>query len=169
MRATRGQEKPIAQVYAENGCHLERAGKGAGSRVTRVQRMHSYLAEGPACPHHRSLGWDTCPMVHVFQGCTNLIRTLPTLPHAKTGSPEDVDTGSEDHAYDAATYLLVNLGTGVEFLAPQEQSAAIADELGPFEVHGNFARRPDPDQVLFGHDDDEDRPPQGTTQRSPFA
>jgi hypothetical protein len=170
MWATRGQEKPISQVYAENGCHLEQAGKGAGSRITRVQRMHSYLAEGPACPHHRSLGWDTCPMLHVFPGCGNLIRTLPTLPHAKSGNPEDVDTGSEDHAYDAATYLLVNLGTGAEFLTPPEQDAPFADELGPYEVHGNFARRTDPGEVLFGTgDDDEDRPAAGTTQRAPWA
>lgn len=114
MWSVTGEAKASAAVYAENGVNLTKAGKGPGSRVTRVRRTRTYLAEGPACAHHRSLGWDTCPLVHVFPGCANLIRTLPTLPHAKTGDPEDVETTAEDHAYDAFSYMLINLGGGGE-------------------------------------------------------
>jgi hypothetical protein len=53
-------------------------------------------------------------MMHVFPACENLIRTLPALPHARVGNPEDVDSDAEDHAYDAASYLLVNLGGGAD-------------------------------------------------------
>ena len=111
MWATRGDAKPIAEVYADEGVDLTEAGKGPGSRVIGWQRIHSYLAEAPACPHHRAQGWDTCPRLHVFSTCTELVRTLPSLPHAKTGNPEDADTTAEDHAPDALRYLLVNLGT----------------------------------------------------------
>jgi hypothetical protein len=119
MWASRGEAKPISQVYGENGAHLTAAGKGPGSRISGWQRIHSYLAEGPACAHHRALGWETCPRLHVFPQAENLIRTLPALPHATTGDPEDIDTKAEDHAGDALRYLLVNLGNAPRFHFPE--------------------------------------------------
>lgn len=114
MWATRGDAKPIASVYAEEGVHLTQAGKGAGSRVNGWQRVHSYLAEAPACPHHRAQGWETCPKLHIFSTCTDLYRELSSLPHATKGDPEDADTTADDHLSDALRYLLVNLGTGAQ-------------------------------------------------------
>lgn len=113
MWATRGDAKPIAGVYAENGVHLSQAGKGG--RVAGWQRLRSYLELAPACPHHRAQNWDKCPKIHVFKSCKNLIRTLPALPSARKGDPEDIDTQAEDHAADALRYLLINLGTGPQF------------------------------------------------------
>lgn len=127
MWATRGEAKPIADVYSENGVFLTAAGKGAGSRVNGWQRIHSYLADGPACPHHRALGWDTCPMLHVFTTCENLIRTLPVLPHATSGDPEDADTNAEDHAPDGLRYMLINLGSEPSWVFPADNQAAIID------------------------------------------
>jgi len=137
--AVTGEAKPSSDLYAEAGVPLTQAGKGPGSRVTRVRRTRTYLAEGPPCPHHRALGWDTCPMMHVFPGCENLIRTLPTLPHAKTGNPEDVDTNAEDHAYDALSYLLINLGGGPSFPIHD-----LPDETGDevLQSFGQYALRP---------------------------
>lgn len=109
MWATRGDAKPIAVVYADNGVELTRAGKGAGSRVHGWQRWRSYLAEGPACAHHRSLGWETCPKVHIFDTCPELFKELRDLPHAITGDPEDADPRAPDHLCDAGRYLLTNL------------------------------------------------------------
>jgi hypothetical protein len=57
------------------------------------------------------MGWDECPMLHVFENCTELIRTLPAVPYNQVGNPEDVDTDSEDHLPDALRYLLMQLGT----------------------------------------------------------
>ena len=45
------------------------------------------------------------PRLRIFRGCENLIRTIPLLQRSKV-NPEDVDTGGEDHAYDALRYLL---------------------------------------------------------------
>ena len=48
---------------------------------------------------------DGRPRLYIQENCTNLIRTLPALPVSQS-DPEDVDTGAEDHAYDALRYLL---------------------------------------------------------------
>lgn len=109
MWTGRGDAKSVADVYAENGCDLIPAKKG--ERLVGWQRVRSYLAEGPACAHHRAKGWDTCPMLHVLDGAApNLVRTLPTLPYDTTASRvEDVDTKAEDHAADALRYALIQL------------------------------------------------------------
>lgn len=168
MFAVTGESKSSAAIYAENGVHLTPAGKGAGSRVTRVRRTRTYLGEAPACPHHRALGWKTCPLMHVFPQCANLIRTLPTVPHAKTGDPEDVDTNSEDHAYDAMSYLLINLGGGPQYPVIE------ADAPNPFEgadllqPMGNWAVRPDSAAPEWDTGDS-DAPASRIVQQSPFA
>jgi hypothetical protein len=113
MWATRGDALPISTVYAQNGVYLTPAGKGG--RVTGWQRVRSYLELAPACAHHRAQGWDRCPMMHVFTSVTDLIRTLPALPSATTGDPEDIDTKAEDHLADALRYMLLNLGGGAQF------------------------------------------------------
>ncbi|MCC9307695.1 terminase family protein [Kitasatospora sp. RB6PN24] len=113
MWATRGDAQPIAAVYARNGVHLTEAGKGG--RVAGWQRLRSYLADGPACPHHRAQGLEVCPRLHVFRTCENLIREIPALPFATSGDPEDVDSTASDHAADALRYALINLGSGARF------------------------------------------------------
>tara|TARA_R110002020_G_scaffold384540_3_gene595533 strand:- start:507 stop:2072 length:1566 start_codon:yes stop_codon:yes gene_type:complete len=45
--------------------------------------------------------------IKIFNTCTNLIRTLPSLPMSKTNS-EDVDTRADDHAYDALRYMFMS-------------------------------------------------------------
>ena len=52
------------------------------------------------------------PKLKMFATCTNLVRTLPTLPLSKTNS-EDVDTKAEDHAYDALRYMCMTRPTGL--------------------------------------------------------
>ncbi len=109
MWSTRGDAKPIADVYADNGVHLVKAGKGAGSRIHGWQRWHSFLADGPACAHHRAQGWETCPKLHMFSTCVETFKEIRDLPHAIIGDPEDADSRAPDHAADAGRYLLINL------------------------------------------------------------
>lgn len=124
MWATRGDAKPIASVYADEGVHLTQAGKGAGSRINGWQRVHSYLADAPACPHHRAQGWETCPRLHIFSTVTELYRELSNLPHATKGDPEDADTTADDHASDSLRYLLSNLGNESRFHFPAPEPVA---------------------------------------------
>lgn len=165
MWATRGEAKPIAAVYAENGVHLTPAGKGAGSRVNGWQRVHTYLAEAPACPHHRALGWDACPLLHMFSTVTDLYRELADLPHATSGNPEDADTTADDHAADALRYLLTNLGTGPQFVVLDDvKAASLVEALQP--MGPTMAYRPDStpaeDDAGWWLDEDDGPRPGGT-------
>jgi len=144
-----GDAKPKADVYAENGVHLTKAGKGPGSRITGWQRIHSYMAEMPACPHHRASGWETCPGIHIFRTCRNLLAELRSLPYAKTGNPEDADTKAPDHALDGLRYFLVNLGTGPEFVILGDTPKALLDGMEIPEQVGNFGIRRDETDEMF--------------------
>jgi hypothetical protein len=99
---------PVASILQQEGIPLK---KGINDRLSGWQRVHSYLDEAPACAHHRQMGWETCPLVHVFSSCIELIRTLPAVPYNTIGKMEDVDTDSEDHLPDALRYLCMQLGT----------------------------------------------------------
>jgi hypothetical protein len=110
MWASRGEARTIADMYEDEGCHIEKAGKGTGSRLAGKARIHSYLADAPACRMHQDMGWETCPKLHIFSTCTNLYRELENLPYATTGNVEDTDPKADDHAYDALRYLLTNIG-----------------------------------------------------------
>jgi hypothetical protein len=110
MSAKLGDAKPVAAVLKEEGIRLKKANN---DRLSGWQRIHTYLADGPACAIHRAppYEWESCPMLHVFDSCHELIRTLPAVPYNVTGNPEDVDTRSEDHLPDALRYLVMELGT----------------------------------------------------------
>lgn len=45
------------------------------------------------------------PQLYFMKSCVNAIRTIPALIHSSINA-EDVDTNSEDHAYDSVRYLL---------------------------------------------------------------
>lgn len=171
MWATRGDAKPISSIYAENGCVLTPAGKGPGSRIAGWQRIHTYLKDGPACPHHRALGWDTCPMLHAFTTCPRWFEDLSNLPHDAHGAnPEDADTDADDHLPDVTRYVLVNLGGGPDFPILGEIPS---DDLAGIEVlqpMGTFAIRPDPDAAPWSAGEwDDDEAPSRAVQKSPFT
>lgn len=65
-------------------------------RVMRVQLMHAMLMPNKRDPLLK-------PGIRIFPNCTELVRTLGTIPVDET-DPEDVDTESEDHAFDSVTY-----------------------------------------------------------------
>ena len=47
------------------------------------------------------------PKLIILSNCRNLISQLPALPLDKR-NPEDVDTKSEDHLYDALRYMVMS-------------------------------------------------------------
>lgn len=76
------------------GCHVIPAGKGPGSRVAGWARIREFLAEAPACPHHRALGWTTCPRLHAFTTLEHWWSEMTSLSHAITGNVEDSEDGA---------------------------------------------------------------------------
>jgi hypothetical protein len=175
MWATRGDAKPIADVWAEEGVYLTPAGKGPGSRLAGLQRIHSYLNEGPACPHHRAQGWETCPMIHFFRTCSKMLYELTNLPYATTGNTEESDPAAADHAVDALRYLLINLGGGPQFpILDELQGASPFDDLDLLTPMGAWAVREDSaySELLEGNgggDDGDQAVKPGQVQASPFT
>jgi len=63
---------------------------------------------------HRRLQLDPIskePRIKILSTCTDLIRTLSSLPLSKS-NPEDVDTKADDHAYDALRYMCMTRARG---------------------------------------------------------
>ena len=116
--APRGEVHSIADMYAAEACHLLKA---ENDREAGWQRLHTYLDDGPACRVHAALGWAECPMLHVFDTCSNLVRVMPDQVHDEI-DVEDLDTKGEDHLPDAIRYALMAVG-----LRPPKQPKAAPD------------------------------------------
>ncbi|MAH50388.1 hypothetical protein CMI37_31490, partial [Candidatus Pacearchaeota archaeon] len=67
------------------------------------------------------------PQLKIFKTCTNLIRTLPTLPLDKINT-EDIDTKADDHAYDALRYMLMLRHRGARDFIQEAREAREKDE-----------------------------------------
>jgi hypothetical protein len=83
------------------GCRWRPAEKGAGSRLAGIASIHARLA----------LKRDGRPGLVVFNTCTHLIRTLPSMTYSRT-HPEDIDDACEQHCVDALRYGLTRRKTG---------------------------------------------------------
>lgn len=84
----------VAKIFEKAGLIFQPANN---DRKAGKNAIHEALAAAP----------DGKPRLQVFKNCTNLIRTLPSLPYDKN-KPEDIDTKTEDHLYDALRYGLIN-------------------------------------------------------------
>ena len=88
----------IGDQFASDGVYFNRA-------------QNNRLA-GKAQIHHRLRGWgfgteNWKPGLVISEKCLNLVRTLPMMS-SDPRNPEDVDTRTEDHAYDALRYGLMH-------------------------------------------------------------
>jgi len=85
----------IGEMLMLKGHKLRRADK---NRVAGKVQIHEYLRRDEKSGR---------PRLQIFNTCTNLIKELQGLPLSKS-NPEDVDTHSPDHAYDALRYLIMS-------------------------------------------------------------
>jgi hypothetical protein len=91
----RGDTGPsIAERMIMKGCRWRPADRSRGSRVAGKNELHRRLQVDEFTEE---------PRMVIFNNCTHLISQLPSLPLDKN-NPEDVDTKSEDHLYDALRY-----------------------------------------------------------------
>ena len=85
----------IGEMLTLKGHKLRRADK---NRIAGKVQIHEYLR-----PNN-----DTGrPRLQIFNTCPNLIKELQGIPLSKS-NPEDVDTNSADHAYDALRYMIMS-------------------------------------------------------------
>jgi hypothetical protein len=91
----RGDTGPsLAEQMILKGCRWRPADRSRGSRVAGKNEIHRRLQVDDFTEE---------PRLVIFNTCTNLISQLPSIPLDKN-NPEDVDTKSEDHLYDALRY-----------------------------------------------------------------
>ena len=111
---------PLMQISVLDGSCWSKHGTGPSIAETMIRNGVRWIpADKNRLPGkielHRRLAVDERteePKLKIFATCTNLIRTLPTIPLSKTNS-EDVDTKAEDHAYDALRYMCMTRPTGL--------------------------------------------------------
>tara|TARA_R110000822_G_scaffold29296_3_gene86344 strand:+ start:1131 stop:2615 length:1485 start_codon:yes stop_codon:yes gene_type:complete len=91
----RGDTGPsLAEQMILKGCRWRPSDRSRGSRVSGKNEIHRRLQVDELTEESRLV---------FFNNCTNIISQLPALPIDKK-NPEDIDTGSEDHLYDALRY-----------------------------------------------------------------
>lgn len=95
--AKRGDTGPsIAEALNATGCRFRPSDRSPGSRVAGKIELHKRL----------SLDEETGePGIRILDNCRNLISQLAAIP-VDPRNPEDVDTKSEDHLYDALRYMI---------------------------------------------------------------
>lgn len=96
-----GTGKAMIDTYRKEGVKFTKSIKGAGSRVQRVQVLSDML--------YASLE-ENMERKGIFisnKNCADFISQIPELARDPKNH-EDVDTKSEDHIYDSATYELLN-------------------------------------------------------------
>ena len=91
----RGDTGPsLAEQMIMKGCRWRPSDRSKGSRVAGKNEIHRRLQIDEFTEE---------PRLVIFNNCTHLISQLPSIPLDKK-NPEDVDTHSEDHLYDALRY-----------------------------------------------------------------
>jgi hypothetical protein len=96
--AKRGDPGPsIAEQMIARKVNWRPSDRSKGSRVAGKQEVHRRLKVDENTEE---------PGLMIFSNCTHLIAQLPLLPLDKN-NPEDIDTNSEDHLYDALRYGLM--------------------------------------------------------------
>ena len=95
----RGDTGPsLAEQMISRGCRWRPSDRSRGSRVAGKNEIHRRLQIDEFTEEPRLVFFDTC---------TNLTAQLPSIPLDKK-NPEDIDTKSEDHLYDALRYGIMS-------------------------------------------------------------
>lgn len=95
----RGQLGPsIAELMINRGCRWRPSDRSKGSRVAGKNEVHRRLQVDE---------YTQEPRIVFFSTCVQTIAQIPMLP-LDTNNPEDINTKSEDHLYDALRYGIMS-------------------------------------------------------------
>ena len=95
----RGDTGPsLAEQMIMKGCRFRPSDRSRGSRVSGKNEIHRRLQIDE---------YTEEPRMVFFNSCTNIVSQLPSIPLDKK-NPEDIDTHSEDHLYDALRYGIMS-------------------------------------------------------------
>ena len=95
----RGDTGPsLAEQMILRGCRWRPSDRSKGSRVSGKNEIHRRLQVDE---------FTKAPRLVFFNNCVNTVSQIPSIPLDKK-NPEDVDTNSEDHLYDALRYGIMS-------------------------------------------------------------
>ena len=113
-------EESIEQIFSKYFVMI----KGNNDRISGAYAVHDYLKTNLS---------DGGPMLVMFPNCEDTIRTLPMLT-ADKNKPEDVDTRTEDHLYDALRYSLLHVKQDIKNTLPfnryREKESLLRRKIG---------------------------------------
>jgi len=101
---TRSDQNSIGEDMEKAGCFWQACDKSPGSRKAGAQKLRTLLENAVKAPLEK-------PGFYVFDTCRDWIRTVPALPRSEKDQ-DDVDTDTEDHAYDETRYRLLHKRAG---------------------------------------------------------
>lgn len=93
-RTQTDQPTSTADVFQAHGIYLTRATNDRMLGKRKIDTLLENMADG-------------FPGLLVFENCTDIIRTLPSLVYSRV-HPEDVDTEGDDHDYDGIRYMFTD-------------------------------------------------------------
>ena len=105
----------IADIMERAGVYFDKADH---ARISGKMQIHNRLA----------FDEQGKPMLYVFSGCRQFIRTMPTLVYDES-NVEDVDTDCEDHIYDETRYVAME-----RKIKPRENIRKPEKHFDPLEV-----------------------------------
>ena len=90
--------RSMADIFSSYGIHFTR---GDNRRLQGKVALHEHLKwQDP------TTGREFTPRLRFFRNCVHMIRTLPSLTYDEV-HVEDVNTRSEDHAFDDCRYFVM--------------------------------------------------------------
>jgi hypothetical protein len=99
--------KVLATDLADQILELEAGDGNIKYGVLDSSLWHKRGDTGPSLAEQMIMKGTEEPRLVFFNNCTNIISQLPALPLDKK-NPEDIDTHSEDHLYDALRYGIMS-------------------------------------------------------------
>jgi hypothetical protein len=114
----RGDTGPsLAEQMVTQGCRWRPSDRSAGSRISGKNELHRRFQVPEAFGDEIAQ-----PGLVIFHSCINIVSQLPTIP-LDPKNPEDVNTKSEDHLYDALRYGIMSRPRRGLFDFPMDQAA----------------------------------------------
>lgn len=109
---SRGSAGTVINMMEREGIYFD---KGDNKRIAGKMQIH----------HRLAFDEEGIPKMYVFKTCRQFIRTFPNLVYDEK-NPEDVNTSSEDHDYDACRYFFM-----LNPIMPRKNHEAAVEEWKP--------------------------------------
>ena len=136
----------LQEEMGEQAPAMLQGAKGAGSRRAKYQLLHELLEWGPALADGTVPPW-LAPQLTFHKRAKYCLRSIPALQVDPDRPDEDIDTDSDDHAYDALGNIVLHVGARVRAAAVNRPREAHPGFDGKRKRRRRPGREPLPDPM----------------------